>query len=107
MVLVVSTGWFPANKSAEAGKKYLEVIKQFPPDRNISKPIVRVAARVTTDGMKVFTVSEVKEGKFKEFMERYYKMILIYSEIEGYRVEMEVYLSGTEALPLVGLEMPE
>jgi hypothetical protein len=36
-----------------------------------------------------------------------YKQILIYSEIEGYKAEMEFYLSGVEALPLVGLKMPE
>ena len=63
--------------------------------------------KVTPDGMKAFSVSEVKEGKFTEFMKLAYEQILLYSEIEGYRSEIEVFMSGTEALPLVGLEMPE
>lgn len=107
MVVVMSTSYFPAAKSAEVGKKYLEVLKKYPPDRSISKPILRVAVRITPDGMKAFTISEVKEGKFNEYMKLVYEQILLYSEIEGYRSEVEVFMSGTEALPLVGLEMPE
>ena len=107
MVLVMSTSYFPAAKSAEVGKKYLEVLKKYPPDRSISKIILRVGVRITPDGMKAFTISEVKEGKFNEFMKLVYEQILLYSDIEGYRSEIEVFMSGTEALPLVGLEMPE
>ena len=107
MVMVVSTSWFPTSKSAEVGKKFLEVVKQFPPDKTISKVIVRVGVRTTKDGMKSFSIYEIKEGKLKEFMNLAYKQILIYSEIEGYKTEMEFYMSGVEALPLVGLEMPE
>jgi hypothetical protein len=107
MVMIVTTTWFPTGKSSEVGKKYLEVLKQFPPDKTISKIIVSVGVRTTTDGMKAFSISEIKEGKLKEFMDLAYKQILIYSEIEGYKTEMEFYMSGVEALPLVGLEMPE
>lgn len=107
MVIVMSTSYFPADKSEEVGKKYIEVTKKFPPDRSISKPILRVGVRVTTDGMKVISISEVKEGKFNEFVNRSYQQVLMFSEIEGYRTESEVYLTGTEAMPLVGLKMPE
>ena len=107
MVLVVSTSYFPANKSAEVGKTYLEVQKQFPRDKTLSKALVPVGVKITPEGMKSFVVSEVKEGKLKEFLERVYKEILIYSKIEGYRANVEVFMSGTEAMPLVGLKMPE
>ncbi len=107
MVMVVSTSWFPTNKSAEVGKKYLEILKQFPRDKTISKVIIPVGVRASSDGMKAFSVFEIKEGKLKEFMDLAYKQILIYSEIEGYKTEMEFYMSGVEALPLVGLKMPE
>lgn len=107
MVVVMSTSYFPTAKSAEVGKKYLEVLKKYPPDRTLSKVILPVAVRVTPDGMKAFTISEVKDGKFKEFMNLAYEQILLYSEIEGYRSDIEVFMSGIEALPLVGLEMPE
>jgi hypothetical protein len=107
MVIVISTSYFPANKSAEVGKKYLEVSKQFPPDKTRSKELVPVAVRITPEGMKSMVISEVKEGKLREFLEVVYQQILIYSKIEGYRANIEVYMSGVEALPLVGLKMPE
>ncbi len=107
MVMIVTTTWFPVGKSSEVGKIYLEVLKQFPPDKTIAKAIVRVGVRTTKDGMKSFSIFEIKEGKLKEFMDNYYKQILMFSEIEGYRSEMELYMSGAEALPLIGLDMPE
>ncbi len=73
MVIVMSTAYFPTDKSEEVGKKYIEVTKKFPPDRSISKTILRVGVRVTTDGMKVISVHDVKEGKFSEFMNRIYQ----------------------------------
>ena len=107
MVIVVATTYFPAGKSAEVGKKYLEVLKKFPTDRSIDKPILPVGVRTTSNGMKAISVTEVKVGKFKEYMKRFYQNILEYFDIEGYKVDFEVFMSGAEALPLVGLEMPE
>ncbi|MFX0031381.1 MAG: hypothetical protein ACFE8V_12265 [Promethearchaeota archaeon] len=107
MVIVLATTYFPADKSTEVGKKYLEVLKKFPTDRSIDKPILPVAVRTTSRGMKAISVTEVKDGKFKEYMKRFYQNILEYFDIEGYKVDFEVFMSGAEALPLVGLEMPE
>ena len=83
MVMVVSTSWFPASKSTEVGKKYLEVLKQFPPDKTISKLIVSVGVRTTTDGMKAFSISEVKEGKLDAALARANEILAFCSEIEG------------------------
>ncbi|MFX0019507.1 MAG: hypothetical protein ACFFAK_05815 [Promethearchaeota archaeon] len=103
----MSTTHFPANRSSEVGKKYLEVVKKFPTDRSLEKVILPVAVRTTTNGMKAISIVEVKDGKFKEYMKRFYQNILEYFDIEGYTVDFEVFMSGAEALPLVGLEMPE
>jgi len=103
----MSTSYFPADKSEEVGKKYLEIRKKYPPDRSISKLILAVGVRVTPEGMKAIGISEVKEGKFNEFMKLLYEQVLLWSEIEGFRMDHEVFMSGAEALPLVGLKMPE
>ncbi len=58
MVLVVTTSYFPADKSEEVGKKYIEMQKNFPPDPTLSKPILRVGVRITSDGMKGIVISE-------------------------------------------------
>ena len=108
MVIVMTTSYFPAGKSAEAGKVYLEVDKKFPRDKTVSKLLLPVAVRITPEGMKSISMSEVKEGNIREFLERVYEQVLIFSKnIEGYRGDIEVFMSGVEALPLVGLKMPE
>lgn len=108
MVIVMTISYFPADKSAEAGKVYLEVDKQFPRDKTLSKLLVPVAVKVTPEGMKSISISEVKEGKIREFLERVYEQILLFSKkIEGYKANIEVFMSGVEALPLVGLKMPD
>ena len=107
MVIVVTTTYFPSEKCADVGKKYLEQVKKFPLDRSLEKALVPVAFKTTKDGMKAITVAEIKDGKFKEYMTSAYANILDYFAIQGYRVEIEVYMSGVEALPLVGLKMPE
>ena len=81
MVLVMTISYFPADKSEEAGKVYLEVDKQFPRDKTLSKLLVPVAVRVTPEGMKSISISEVKEGKVREFLERVYEQLLIFSNI--------------------------
>lgn len=108
MVLVMTTSYFPANKAAEAGKNYLEGLKKIPRDKSLAKTILPVGARVTQDGVKAISIAEVKEGKFIEYMENVHKRLLFYSgQMEEYRVEVEVFMSGAEALSLVGLEPPE
>ena len=107
MVLVMTTSYFPADKSEEVGKKYIEMQKKFPPDRNLSKLILRVGVRITSDGMKGITISEVKEGKFDEYMKRAYEQYLEWTKLGWYKLDMEVFLTGTAAMPLVGLAMPE
>ncbi|MFX1497911.1 MAG: hypothetical protein ACFFBH_10315 [Promethearchaeota archaeon] len=106
MVLVVNTVYFPANKSAEVGKKYLEILKMVPPDKTLAKIIIPLAIRITHEGMKAFSVVEVKKGKFKEWMQQHYKEVLSFAELEGFKQEIEVFMSGGDALPLVGLNMP-
>ena len=103
----MTTTYFPVASSAKVGKKYVEVLKKFPVDRSIEKLILPTAIKTTHNGWKAISITEVKDGKFKEYMKRFYRNVLGYLEIEGYKVDFEVFMSGAEALPLVGLEIPE
>ncbi len=107
MVLIMINSWFPPGKSAEIGKKYIEIMKKYPRDKSLYKVVLDVGVRATKDGMNSISMLEVKEGKFKESMEIVSKRQLMLSEIEGYSYETNVFMSGTEAMPLVGLAMPE
>jgi len=107
MVIIVSTTKFPVSKAKEVSERYLEVTKKFPLDRTLEKVILRLAGRITGEEIEVLSITEVKEGKYEEVFKRGNKIQLIYADIEGIKFKVRNYLSGTEALPMVGLEMPE
>jgi len=104
---IVSTTRFPISKGEEVGKRFIEASKKFPYDRSLEKQILRMAAKIVGDEVVSITISEVKEGKFEEVFKRSHEVMVFYKDIEGIKFDVQPYLSGTEAFPLVGLEMPE
>jgi len=40
LVLILSTTRFPISQAKEVGKRYLEVAKEFPPDKSLEKVIL-------------------------------------------------------------------
>ena len=107
MVLVLSITRFPVSKAKKVTKRYVEVAKEFPPDRSLSKDILRLAARKTGNEVESIGLSEVKEGKYEEFLQRSMKLQLKFADIEGIKFKNEIFLSGVEAFPMIGFEMPE
>jgi len=49
----------------------------------------------------------VKKGKYEEMIKRIAEMQLAYSEIPGFKYTLETFLSGIDAMPMVGLMMPD
>jgi hypothetical protein len=107
MVIVLGITRFPVSKAKEVTKRFIEVTKEFPPDRTIDKQILRMAARIVGDEIESITLTEVKEGKYEVYFKRSMMLLLKYADIEGFTSKSEVFLSGVEALPMVGFEMPE
>lgn len=108
MVIVVIQSWWPHSVSADVGKAYIEVMKKYPADRALYKQAVTACVRATKDGFKGLAVDEVKEGKLKESLDLIYRRMLMFGDlVKELKYEIEIYMSGAEAMPMVGLEMPE
>jgi len=107
MVLVLSTTRFPISKAKEVGKRYLEVSKEFPPDKSLEKVILLLGTRTIGNEIEVIGLVEVKEGKYEELLERNTKVRLRYADIEGINFIDATFLSGVKSLPMIGLKMPE
>jgi hypothetical protein len=105
MVLVVVTIFFPHAKSSEVAKKNVELIRKYPPDLSIGKILI-IGVRATIDGMKVLAVGEAKKGKVEEFMTRLVKLYQEYTNLEGYRYEIETYFDVAEAYKVLGMDAP-
>ena len=103
---MVSESWWPAGKSAEVGKLYLEAVKKFPDDRSIDKPIIRGAFWAEKEGMHAVTISSIKPGKVKESMDLETNRVLMLSSVEGFIYTIHVAYDLPEAMPFVGLAPP-
>lgn len=107
MVIILTTSYIPYGKEKAIGEKYLEIVKKYPMDRSLEKSLIRVAVKATHKGIKSISATEVKQGKYDEMLKRITKMNLIYSNVPGFSYKIETFLSGVDALPMIGLSMPE
>lgn len=106
-MVIIKTQW-PHNVSEDVGKAYLEVMKKYPVDRSLYKAAVASCVKATTEGLKALAVDDVKEGKLQETLDLVYRRMLMFGNlVKDLRYEIEVYMSGTEAMPMIGLQMPE
>ena len=104
-MLIMVTAWYPLYKATEVGKKYIAVMQKFPAE-SFEKPLVPVGVRTVKDGIRVTAITEVEKGKFEEAYNLTVRRMVEYFGIEGFRYEVETLLTGEEAMPLIGLEMP-
>ena len=107
MVIVLTTVWFPHDKASKAGKLFIEVMKKFPRDRTLAKVVLDNAVAATKEGYKVISAADIKDGKLKEYLARLNQSLIFIAEnLEGYKFEVEVLSSITEAMDVLGLESP-
>jgi hypothetical protein len=107
MVYLLFTIWFPPHKGEEVGKKFLEYVKKFPEDRSLGKTVLDGALMRTKNGIKVITISEVKEGKLDAALVRANNLLAFYSEVEGVNSRLDTMSTLVEAMDIVGLKVPK
>ncbi len=107
MVVIVTESWWPANKSAEVAKLYLETMKKIPEDKSIQEMVGLGAIWAVKDGMHSISIYSIKPGKVKEAMDIASKRMLMLSSIEGLKYQINIAYDVVEAMPIVGLEYTE
>jgi hypothetical protein len=105
-MVIIKTQW-PHCVSEDVGKAYIEVMKKYPVDKSLYKAAVSSCVKATNEGFKALAVDDVKEGKLQETLDLVYRRMLMFGNlVKDLRYEIEVYMSGTEAMPMIGLQMP-
>ena len=61
----------------------------------------------TEDGIRLLSVTSVKEGKLEEALKVVYKEMAFYAEIEGFESSVEVWTTYQEGMQAFGLELPK
>lgn len=107
MVILLLTVWFPHDKASKAGNLFIDVMKKYPRDRTLAKVLLDNAVAATKEGYKTVSAYDIKDGKLKEELARLNKALIYLAEnLEGYKYEVEVLSSITEAMDILGLESP-
>jgi len=106
MALIVATVLFPHAKSSEVAKKNIELIQKYPADPSLGEGLV-IGVKATLEGIKALFVGNVTKGKVEEYIEavakQYQETAL---EVEGYKYQIETYMTVPEAYKILGMEPP-
>ena len=107
LVIVLINAWIPHKQAPKAGKLFIELMKKFPRDRTLAKTLLDNAVATKKDGYQIISAVEIKDGKLKEYTAYLNKSLIWAAEnLEGYKYEVEVLSSITEAMDVLGLESP-
>ena len=98
----------PSHLASKFVEKVLEALKKnmFPDDESKQEALVRSAWKISEDGIKFLSITDVKEGKLEESLKTIYKEMLYYSDIEGFESTVEVWGTWREGFETMGLEPP-
>jgi hypothetical protein len=99
---IIVTTWQPAHKVPEVVKMYLEVLKKYPHDEELSEWVVPGAITTGEYGVKGLEIYKVKEGKLEEQLTRLSMAMAMFHSIEGYAYSIRVWMTMEEALAAVG-----
>ncbi len=108
ITLLFTRSYFPPDQGSKVGKKYIDWLKDNPPDKTVDKTLC-LAVLSTEDGnVMVIGIGEIGKGKEKEALAAATKQSLFLArEVEGFKYKIEVVLDFTEAYKIIGMEAPD
>lgn len=102
----MTTTWIPQGKEVEIGKKYFDVMREYPGE-SFEKAVLPLGVVSNKKGTKVISIVKIKEGQYEKAINRITKRLLTLSKVTGINYQIETLLSGQEALSLIGLQIPQ
>jgi len=108
MTLILTRNWFPPDQSSKVAKKYVDWLKDNPPD-NTNAKVLCIAVTSHEDGnVLVYGVSKIMKGKEKEVLEAVTQQNLFMARgIDNFKYKSEIVLDFTEAYKILGMSAPE
>ena len=108
MVLMFNQVIFPPDQSDKVAKRYVEWMKDNPPDPSIEKTIC-IGVRSTEDGnILVIGIGDIAKGKVQEALQDTTKgNLFIAAGVPGLKYKSDVMLNYTEAYKILGMTAPE
>ena len=108
LTLLLTRNWFPGNQSSKIAKRYVDWLKDNPPDPTVDKTLCILVTSHEDGNVLVYGVGQIGKGKEREALENATKQNLFMAAgIEGFKYKSEVVLDFTEAYKILGMTAPE
>lgn len=105
MPYLITTSLYPSEIAPKVGTRYLEALAKYPPDDDIGTEIVPAAVKSSLQGIRVLSISEIKEGKLDAAYTRATNMMVMFQNIPGFVYTVEVHLKVEEAMAAIGMDI--
>ncbi len=108
MTILFTKNWFPADQSNKVAKRYMDWLKDNPPDKTIETN-VRIGVLSDENGnVLVVSMADLMKGKEKEALFNVTKQnIFMAAGIEGFKYKSEIIFDFTEAYKILNMTAPE
>jgi hypothetical protein len=103
MPYIIIRSWYPPSKVDAVVKRYIEVMKKYPPDEFLAKTVVQSASFATKDGIEAITVLEAVNEKLTDALIRSMAALAEFRDIEGYNYEIKPWATVEESLSSIGM----
>ena len=108
MAILITRNWFPPDQSSKVAKRYVDWLKDNPPQPDIDKTLAISVTSAETGEILVYGIGQIGKGKEKEALINATKQNLFMAAgIENFRYKTEVTLDFTEAYKILGMTAPE
>jgi hypothetical protein len=108
MTLLFTKNWFPPDQANKIAKRYIDWMKDNPPDKTIEKVLFIGITSDENGDILAVSASDVMKGKEKEALEAVTKQSLFLAAgIEGFKYKSEIILDFKEAYKILGMIAPE
>ncbi len=107
MPYIFTTSQYPSHLATAVGERYLKALTKYPPDATLGDQIVPAAVTTNSEGIRVLGISEIKEGKLEEALTRAGNIAVMFHDIEGFELSVDVWSTLTEAMTSIGMSPPE
>lgn len=108
ITILFSRNWFPADQSNKVAKRYVDWLKDNPPDKTIETNI-RIGLLSNEDGnVLAVSMADVMKGKEKEALQYVTKQSLFMAAgIEEFKYKSEIILDFKEGYKILNMTAPE
>ena len=108
ITLIYNRVFVSPDQAHKVGKKYIEWLKDNPPDRTIDKTICILATSTDDGNVLVIGIGQVGKGKEKAALaEATRQNLFLAREIDGLKYKVDVVLDFTEAYKIIGMDAPD